>query len=240
MSSDVRDLQTYWPFLPSATVDDAAANIVDARIVLHVGGNPRAAETNGDFVQVNLVQIHDAVAIIECSVEEAGISGILMEVAVVKDNAPSYPESYFVVREDVDISDFQWTGRLRVSPACVRVTQDLPTVSLQEKSGFHVTGEDGTVGDWIRFGDTLAIKGSLNVSTSYENGELSINGGDPPSGKYPPFVEINENTSVIGGRGLRSINGHTGDVTIEAKGEDVQVTTSQEGENIHILFGVKK
>lgn len=247
MRSSTQDLQTYWPFLPTLNLTPAVQAIVDARIHHRVPARAiPTVDANGEWLRVTLDAIEGDRALVRISYPLYGWADEVesLPVYLAGESITSSGGGYLVVSDKDIARTYGNDGMIaQFNPMCIDVLQELPTIRVSESTGSFSLLEASASGAGTPepvTGGTFGLAGGVNVSVTYEDGALSIVGEDTPEGKYPPFREIDENTTISGGRGLRCVNGHTGDVTLASGSEDVVLDVSLDGDVVRVTIGANK
>lgn len=249
---------------PSAVITPApyeiARKITDARIRINV--KPFATleylAYTQNAVKATIEAIEDDVAEIavtssaEPDIEGAelatsdGLWHVSMLVPVYEDiDSEPYADSFVIVpNSDITIPE-ALSGRLVLHPSCIEIRQLPPRLMLFDRGGVYSTDSNTethvvTPVQTVYYASTSPhLVSGHNVSISVDGQALVFKGASAAGkGVYtePPYVDPDVTYAVHKGRGMRSVNGFTGNVSIVGDASVLVTTQENEGDiEIHII-----
>ena len=215
MSNTIRDLIAWYPLLPSGTAPpDAVSKILDMKIIVCL----EPVDTQYDQVynspefSFQLLSISGGSATVRRVCPLAGEpANMTINVYVGRDACPPSGESYIVVSESVS-----WTGSAEVHPDCVLFMQRAPVLTFYATSLTEAFEVAHTACPML----PLSFADGHNMQVEHSSGVLRFISGsgyglgiftEPPGGTGGVVVDA---PAAQISKGLRSINGLTGDVRI--------------------------
>lgn len=240
MSEPIRDLAVWYPLLPSgSTVPELARQILDMRVIVTLPPMDYADNDEGvgiDMCFAELVSAGSAALGVDVTLSDASVVHVDVPVYIGRDAQPAPGGSYAVC----SASPANQVVSYQIHPDCVLVMQDAPELVFMDRG--PVSKSDATVQpDGSRTDgkttspspaalDPYAFADGCNVSVSVLDGALTFT-GTPGGGSgvwtTSPFVDLSVLPDTPG-KGLRSINGMTGDVILEGS-SSVGITVAASG-----------
>ena len=181
-----------YPFMQVADRPDWFRYVKDARIVVEIPVGNWDKSTNGDDIQVILTGMTGSTATVEVTCVPVG--GKTVSVPIYKEENVPATQSFFIIDNDFDTTS-GFTANDRIHPDCLTLLQAAPAIN-------------GSTASLLKFYNGNNITASKTVS-----GVMLYGVEDGGRGLYKQ--EIHETEEYMEGKGLKSINGFTGDVWIK-------------------------
>lgn len=249
MDNSIRDMAVWYPLVPSAgnaSVPSFVKNVLDMKVYVRMYAEDFEQQVDG----MNIDML-DAWLVSESSVSisRTGATPVIcqLQVYVGRDSRPPAGTSYIVLAENTSMTG----GPFRVHPDCFVFMQDAPAIQLMDRGSINSTDGrpmegggriNGANGDPTPVASTeLRFADGYNVLASYLDSTITFDGlGGYGKGVYtePPYSDVSV-YSTHPGKGLRSINGITGAVSIEA-GSVLEVDDSVSDETITVTLKPKE
>ena len=240
MSEPLRDLSVWYPLLPAgAEVPELAKQLLDMRVVVKLP--PMDYPDNDDSVGIDmchaeLVSANDAELGVDVTLPDASVVHVDVPVYIGRDAQPAPGGSYAVC----STAPASQVAGYRIHPDCVVVMQDAPELVFMDRGPVSkadaAAQPDGSRTDGKTTSpspvalDPYVFADGCNVSVSVLDGALTFT-GTPGGGAgvwtTSPFVDLSVLPNTPG-KGLRSINGMTGDVILEGS-SSVGITVAASG-----------
>ena len=231
MTEPIRDLANWYPLLPSGSMPSAAKDVLDVRVIVKLPAEDYAYQVNGvakDMCSAVLDSFSSSVATVSVTLPDGVRQQMSIPVYVGRDAGPAPGGSYVVIaKTQPGVSAVD----RRIHPDCLLFMQDAPTVTFMNRGsvskidarpGQHGGRQDGATGDPTPVSlNPLSFEDGYNVSVSVVDGSLVFTGAaGAGAGVFTssPYSDV-ASLATTPGKGLRSINGKTGDVVIT--GSDV-------------------
>lgn len=249
MDNSIRDMAVWYPLVPDAlhtAVPDFVKHVLDMKVYVRLYAEDLVQQTDGMNIDMLDAWLTGTTTV---TVSRTGASPVVVSLQVFtgRDSRPQAGTSYIVMDESVQF----YGGPYKVHPDCFVFLQDAPVIQLMARGGVMSTDGrpmegggriNGAVGDPVPVPSAeLAFASGYNVQADYLDGTLSFDGmSGYGAGVYdtPPYVDVSA-YSTRPGKGLRSINGVTGDVSIEA-GSVLDVDDAVSGDTITITLKPKE
>ena len=247
MHNNLKDLYVSYPFMPVASAPSWFRNIKFLRVtVVLPAGMPNVPEANGDYIQATLTAITASTAYIRvrCPVYSWNY---MYEVPVFTGEIPT-GNSYVYTDETLpESSGFSY----RIHPSCLVFQQIAPALKIEGPAGYQppvmqlTDYNNGEYSQWLYFSRLYALADGVLRLANGNNVEVSGSSdsvlftGTPGAGRgimsAKPYAVGDNDSSFDGvmGKGLKSINGHTGNVLLQGTGA-VVVEPGNDGHSLYI------
>lgn len=247
MRNNLKDLYVSYPFMPVASAPDWFRNVKFLRVtVILPAGMPYALEANGDYIQATLIAISASTAYIRVRCPMYAWNH-MYEVPVFTGGIPT-GNSYVYTEEALpELSGLSY----RIHPSCLVFQQIAPALKIEGPDGsqtpvMHLTDyNNGEYSQWLYFSRLYDLADGVLQLTNGNNVEVSGSSdsvlftGTPGAGRgvmqNKPYAVADNDSSFNGvlGKGLKSINGHTGNVLLQGTGV-VVVEPGNDGHSLYI------
>jgi hypothetical protein len=228
MTEAIRELSNWYPLLPSgSSVPTVAANLLDMHVIVPLPAKSYASQLNGtglDMCAAYLVSVTSSTVSVAARMCDGSTIQVTATVYVGRDAVPAPGESYAVfAAQPASASGLS----LQVHPDCLRFMQTAPQPTFMlrgnvmsddatpDGQGGRINGSTGAPQPAVM--SPLSFEDGNNVSVSVADDILVFTGASGAgTGQWTesPYVDtVMFPTSP--GKGLRSINGQTGDVVLE-------------------------
>lgn len=181
-----------YPFMQVANRPDWFRYVKDARIVVEIPAGNWDKSTNGDDIQVILKGMTGSVATVEVTCVPVG--GKTVSVPIYKEKDVPAKQSFFIIDNSFDTTQ-GFAANDRLHPDCLTLLQSAPTINEIEPG-------------LLKF-----YNGNNMTASRTATGVMLYGVEDGGRGLYKQ--EIAETEEYMEGKGLKSINGFSGDVWIK-------------------------
>lgn len=204
MPDGLQSLYISYPFMQVADRPAWFRYVKDARIVAEIPAGNWDKSTNGDDIQVILTGMTGSVATVEINC--APVGGTTMSVPIYKEENVPFTQSFFIIDNDFDTSE-GIAANDRLHPDCLTLLQKAPKIN-------------GNTDRMLKFynGTNMTVDKTATGVLFY---------GVESGGRGLYNQELEQVDEYMEGKGLRAINGMTGDVWIKGS-YPVQVTLTGE------------
>lgn len=247
MRNNLKDLYVSYPFMPVASAPDWFRNVKFLRVtVILPAGMPDTLEANGDYIQATLTDLSSTTAYIQVKCPMYSWTHTY-EVPVFTGGIPT-GNSYMYTDEALpELSDLSY----RIHPSCLAFQQIAPTLRIEGPDDsqtpiMRLTDySNGEYSQWLYFSrlydladSVLRLANGNNVEVSGSSDSVLFT-GNPGAGRgvmlTRPYAVKDSDSSFNGvmGKGLKSINGHTGNVLLQGTGA-VIVEPGNDGHSLYI------
>jgi len=254
-SESLRAIATWYPILPVLPPDTdtsavyeklkaIARNILDVRAVVDIpsGIDETSLMDSGMSLRLSGYSIAAVTAVFSFTAGGTGMEQeVNLPIHVGRDSIPDAGKSYCILRETLEnafsFSSSDMDVPVLFHPDCIMPRQ-LPSLLKIYMKDTPSTSGDSEFSS-IVYGD-LDFADGHNTSLAFYGNSLRITGGSGlGKGIYtePPYSDVSD-YSALYSRGLRGINGLTGDIDISSAGDNLSVTTESTGDVISLSLSV--
>ena len=252
MRNNLKDLYVSYPFMPVVSTPDEpqetppwfkSVKFLRVTVVLPAG-MPADLSMNGDYIQATLTDLSPTTAYVKVQCPMYGWDHTY-EVPVFTGGIP-VGNSYLYTDETLpELSGLSY----RIHPSCLVFQQIAPALKIEGPDGtmppeMQLTNyNNGEFSQWLYFSKLydladgiLRLANGNNVEVSGSSDSVLLT-GTPGAGKgvmtTKPYVTTGSSFNGVMGKGLKSINGHTGNVLIQGTGAIV-VSPGDDGHSLYI------
>ena len=245
MRNNLKDLYVSYPFMPVETAPSWFRNVKFLRVmVILPAGMPTTISTNGDYIQATLVDLSPDTAYIQVQCPMYSWNHTY-EVPVFTGDIPTGNSYLYADTALPELSGLSY----RIHPSCLVFQQVAPTMVIEGPDTpstpvMQLTDyNDGEYSQWLLYSKLhdlangiLRLANGYNVEVSGSSDSVLFT-GTPGAGKgimpsQPYYAADNSFNSVLG-KGLKSINGHTGNVLLQGTGS-VVISPGDDGHSLSI------
>jgi len=243
-------------------VDAALSNILDIRITLELlPGNPGPANSyNYDAIVCRLVRVYrtyeNDVEVWKADIKIDGlyipVNGVLtnsgtgqtlvvtLPVYAGRNTLPATAANYLLLEHFAELDNIEYV----IHPDCLTVYQKPPSLTFFERAGVRKEDRPGndqaTRKDRVEM-QPLSLADGHNVTVELIGDILTFTGDDGVGlGVYtiPPYIDEDVSYSVSPGKGLRSINGYTDNVTLDTS-RTIKLQSSGTADTVSLTISVE-
>lgn len=222
MHNDVKLSQIYYPIIN--TSDDVTKYIVDAKVTYIITDN-KVGKTNNGHIRIILRSITSSKATIELHIPNS--YAIYMEIPVVNISevvTPPVTDSYILITKDLGtLTDLEYD----IHPDCLTVMQEAPVLSIGVRYGV-ISMDKASVEYKYTFKDTIVLNSGNNVTVSGTPEIIIIDAGVGLGNglfKQDPLLDGTSTNTPLIAKGLRSITGNAGAVSIRSNSPYINIET---------------
>lgn len=221
MYNDVKISHIFYPIINS--YDDVTKNIVDAKITHII----KSESTNSgvDYIKIIITSIKNSVANVDLYIPGHTVTVLAVPVIDIRDNKlPPTTESYILINGDIGtLSNVYYM----LHPDCLTIMEEAPKLVIGLR--YNPTSVDHATLETFRFGKTINISSGYNANVNASSGSITIDAGAALGlggfSSDPTGNDISGDGTIVA-KGLLSINGIDGDVTIKSNSNYVNVDCS--------------
>jgi len=241
MPLSATDLSVYYPFLPGETREPAILNILDAHILVRPPAGDNIGCPCGDNVVITLGSITASTVTFLVTIGEYEHISTATAAIYTDPSTACGSENWVLVKQIPGTPDLRTiTGVWRLHPSCLTIIQQPPLFRVVPYGNISIAGTGTSYAiKTLTDGSMLSIHNGYNISVSRTGNTVTLlaaSGAGRGSYSYLPFSEFSGKT-ITQGRGLRSINGVTGDIQLLSYGASVHINTVESDGTITIGIG---